>query len=204
MAISTYTELKAAVADWLDRTDLTTQIVDAIALAEAIIFREMKLRIAETTATGTTTSATITLPAGLARIERLEIVSDGVKYTLDYTSPNGIEALTQSTGLPSRYTVENGAIRIIRAPSASYTYTLFYIPSFVALSVSPTNWVLTNAPDVYLYGTLIQMGLFTKDDAMVAKYTPLFGLAMGSVFKADESRRLPLSGGLQIKPRSVR
>jgi len=35
MALSTYTELQASVANWLNRVDLTSDIVDFIALAEA-------------------------------------------------------------------------------------------------------------------------------------------------------------------------
>ena len=35
MALTTYTELKTSVGDWLNRTDLTTVIPDFIALAEA-------------------------------------------------------------------------------------------------------------------------------------------------------------------------
>lgn len=205
MALSNYTELKAAVADWLDRTDLTTQIVDGIALAEAPILRDLKLRVGETTATGTTATATIAIPAGLGKIERLEIVSSGVSYTLNYTSPNGIELLTYSTGLPTRYTVENGAIRLIPAPASTYTYTLYYVPNLAVLSASnPTNWVLTNAPDVYLFGSLVQVALFTMDDAAAARFGPLFGNAMDAVRRMDYSKRFPLSGGLQIKPRHAR
>jgi len=52
MALSTYTELKASVADWLNRTDLTTIIPDFIALAEAQIERTLRTRqmIVRTTA----------------------------------------------------------------------------------------------------------------------------------------------------------
>ena len=44
MALSTYTELKASVADWLNRTDLTSVIPDFIALAEAQIERTLRTR----------------------------------------------------------------------------------------------------------------------------------------------------------------
>ena len=35
MPFANYTELQAAVADWLNRTDLSSRIVDFIALAES-------------------------------------------------------------------------------------------------------------------------------------------------------------------------
>ncbi len=44
MALTTYTELKASVADWLNRTDLTSVVPDFIALAEAQIERTLRTR----------------------------------------------------------------------------------------------------------------------------------------------------------------
>ncbi len=37
MALTTYTELKTSIGDWLNRSDLTTAIPDFISLAEAQI-----------------------------------------------------------------------------------------------------------------------------------------------------------------------
>ena len=42
MALTTYTELKAAIADFLNRDDLTTSIDDFIRLAEAQMNREVR------------------------------------------------------------------------------------------------------------------------------------------------------------------
>jgi len=42
MAISTYSELKTAVANWLDRSDLTDVIPDFITLAETRHKRDFK------------------------------------------------------------------------------------------------------------------------------------------------------------------
>ena len=44
MALTTYTELKASLADWLNRSDLTTTIPDFISLAEAQIERQLRTR----------------------------------------------------------------------------------------------------------------------------------------------------------------
>ena len=54
MAISSYTSLKAAVADWLDRTDLTDSIPDFIGLAEIRHRRDFKIRSLETRVTANT------------------------------------------------------------------------------------------------------------------------------------------------------
>lgn len=44
MALTTYTALKASVADWLNRTDLTAAIPDFISLAEAQMERTLRTR----------------------------------------------------------------------------------------------------------------------------------------------------------------
>jgi len=44
MALTTYTELKASIADWLNRSDLTAAIPDFISLAEAQMERTLRTR----------------------------------------------------------------------------------------------------------------------------------------------------------------
>lgn len=203
--IDTYTKLQQAMTDWGHRSDLASHYPDFISLCEAEMFRELELRITEATVSGTTTSDTITIPSGLARVERLEITLSGVRYTLDYTPPDGIERLTYSTSLPTRYTVENNVIRIIPAPASAYAYTLYYIPDLTALSSTvASNWALTNAPDCYLYGSLEQLHHYSLNTEEAAKYRAMFEHALDAVKRSDESRRFPLSGGLQIKVRHAR
>ena len=47
MAIGTYAELQTAVANWLDRDDLTARIPEFITLAEARFNRLLRLRSME-------------------------------------------------------------------------------------------------------------------------------------------------------------
>ena len=56
MSISTYSELKTAVANFLARSDLTTQIPDFSSLAEARMSRELETRSQENRATATLTA----------------------------------------------------------------------------------------------------------------------------------------------------
>jgi hypothetical protein len=44
MALSTYAELKASVADWLNRSDLTSAITDFVSLAESQMERDLRTR----------------------------------------------------------------------------------------------------------------------------------------------------------------
>ena len=202
--VDDYTPLLARIADWLDRTDLTTKIPTFISLAENAMFRELRLRQTEIIRQGTTTSDTIVLPLGIRAIEKLAITSSGVEYILDYAS-DGVSKLTYSTGLPSRYTIENNAIRLLISPSQTYTYKLHYIPNLDPISTTNTsNWLSTNAPDLYLFGALVQAAFYTMDDAQAARFGPRFSQTLDSVRQVDEALRLPMVGGLQIKPRNAR
>jgi hypothetical protein len=44
MALTTYTELKTSIGDWLNRSDLTNAIPDFISLAEAQVERTLRTR----------------------------------------------------------------------------------------------------------------------------------------------------------------
>ena len=56
MAITNYTELKTAVANFLARSDLTDRIPEFIALAEARLSRELESRSQEKRANATLTA----------------------------------------------------------------------------------------------------------------------------------------------------
>ena len=44
MALTTFSGLKSSIADWLNRSDLTTQIADFIALTEADFNAKLRIR----------------------------------------------------------------------------------------------------------------------------------------------------------------
>ena len=68
MAISTYSELQTAAANWLDRSDLSDRIPEFIALAEARFNRILRIRDMETVSTAISTAAgTGYLPLDLCR-----------------------------------------------------------------------------------------------------------------------------------------
>ena len=51
MAIGTYAELQTAVANWLDRDDLTARIPEFIALAEAKMNSNLRISLMENVST---------------------------------------------------------------------------------------------------------------------------------------------------------
>ena len=71
MAISNYTELQTAVANWLDRDDLTNRIPEFISLCEARFNRTLRLRAMETLDTSVSTVAGNSITIGLCSNERV-------------------------------------------------------------------------------------------------------------------------------------
>ena len=77
MPITTYTELKATIADWLLRDDLTAVIPSFISLAEAQISRDIDHWRQEKRVTTTLDEQYENLPTDLRRMVQMQIVGGG-------------------------------------------------------------------------------------------------------------------------------
>lgn len=168
MAVSTYAELKTAIASALKRSDLTSDIPNFIALAEAEINRRLALspvRPQRAYTTITIDAEFVSAPADLLKPISLYVSED---RELSYVDPESIARLSlegqlddwlsgmiDSSGEPRWFTVIDDEIQFIPAPTGSETGRLTYYKKLPALSDSATtNWLLTAHPDVYYYATL--------------------------------------------------
>lgn len=195
----TYALLQTQVADYMHRTDLTAQMPTFIALAESLMFRELKVKDLETSVTGTTSGGSIALPADFDAVSRVTITYAGAERSLDYASRP--EDYVSGGTVPKYYALEQDALRLFPAADG-YTYKLYYIPVIPALSDSQaTNWLLTNARDLYLYTTALEAAKYTRNDAETAKLTAIVAPMLDSVRRLSERRGQPANGSLQVKPR---
>jgi hypothetical protein len=194
MAITKCSELKTALANWTTRDDLTSRIPEFIALAEDRIYQDTRIRVRAmetTSASFTVDSRTETLPTGFLGI-RSVYLNTTPKAVLQLMTPHRFwESYGGSTtGQPEAFTVEGENIVFGPAPSGSYTATINYYKRLTALSADDdTNWFLTNARGLYLYGALIELNTFIGDDAEVFKYATLFDDLADKVEKADRMDR---------------
>jgi hypothetical protein len=70
---------------------------------------------------------------------------------------------SSATGYPSFYTISGSVIATF--PPSTADIIIDYYASIPALSTTnPTNWLLTAAPDVYLYGALMEAAPYMMDD----------------------------------------
>lgn len=165
MAIGTYAQLKTAIANALDRSDLTNEIIDAVALFEAKINRKLAVRQQVTTATITMSSGSGSLPSDYLAWKRVTW-QGSVKRDLVYATPSFLKTYnpTESSSDPYYFTIEGGNILV--APISNTDLQMLYAQKVPALSdAATTNWLLTAHPDVYLYGSLVETAAYITSDA---------------------------------------
>ena len=77
-----------------------------------------------------------------------------------------------------------------------------YFPGVSALSNSnTTNWLETNAPDLYFYATALEAARDIRDQQEVVNLAPMVAGLIESIRRASERKGQPSTGSLQIKPR---
>ena len=164
MALSNYTELKTAIANWLNRSDLTSEISDDfIKLTEADLNSKLRIRKMVTQASFTIDSETEALPTGFLQVRDMYILSGSTKYPLRYMTPSQMDQVkgTSTTGVPSSYTILGDTFRFMPKPDSDYTAYVNYYKSFDALSsTNTTSYILTYHPSIYLYGSLFHAANF--------------------------------------------
>ena len=195
-----YTTLKSGIADYLHRDNLTTQIPGFIELAEAYLFRELNVQELQTSVTGTTIAGGyVTLPADFGAVARITVEHGSWTTNLDYMAVPDVASTVLTH--PQFYSLEKNQIRIIGA-DVSHAYTLFYTPDISPLSASvSTNWILTNASELYLYASCLEAARYLRDAGEIATLAQSVTLALESTRRFAERRGQPSSGSLQIRTR---
>ncbi len=197
MAISTYTELKSTIANWLNRSDLTSEISDDfIKLVEADLNAKLRIRQMEQIESFTIDSETETVPTGLISVRSFYILSNGTKYHLNYITPANLISIKggSTSGLPRVFTIEsdNGTeqFRFAPAPDSSYTSFIQYYKAFTPLSsANASNYILATHPAVYLYGSLFHAANFIGgiDPGQVQGWLSMYQTALERLEDNDQS-----------------
>lgn len=193
MAISNYSELKSAIADWLDRTDLTDSIPDFITLAEARHKRDFKLRRMETRVTANTIADTeyYTLPAQYVAMRNIQL-NTNPKTSLEYLTPEQMDRIYAGSnkGKPKAYSIIGDDIQLRPTPDSAYEIEILYFKHFSALSDSaPTNEMLTNHPDIYLYGSLVEAEPYLQNDKRIQTWASFYDRAKKDIIDSNERDR---------------
>lgn len=219
--LSTYSALLTEIADWLDRpsvndgtnTDVTLNRPNLgpvaptlVRLCEAQMRRRLDVRqMVQTVTVALDANGGFNLPPDFGGLEALiaNPLSDGRYFPqLIGVSQNVLaEQMRMNTygylGQPRYYTVT--ANRIEFSPAQSYdgdptplVMSMTYRRVLPPLTLmNPCNWMLTQNPDCYLYGSLAQAAPYLKDDDRLSVWAGLFGQALEDVNTEGVRQRMP-------------
>jgi hypothetical protein len=158
-------------------------IPDFITLAEAKLNRELRLRAMENTSIGTVAQS-ISLPTGYIEMRGISVGSGNSTWNLTYTPPSNINS---EAGTPVNYSIIGDTLYFLPYGTA-YSYSITYYKAFDALS-GGVNWLITNAPDVYLYATLLEAAPYIKDDSRIGIWAQLLIDSISRLQSADNRDR---------------
>ena len=193
MAIGTYAELQTAVANWLDRDDLTARIPEFIALAEARMNRVLRIRLMEAKYTASTVAAqrNYALPTSYIQMRNFQINTSPIT-PLQYVTPEIYDRLWggSTDGTPQFYTIVAGEVQLGPLPASILTMEMLFYKKITALSGSnTTEAMLTDNPDVYLYGALLEAEPFIMNDERVGLWAQGFQQAIADLQEQDNKDR---------------
>ncbi len=191
MSLTTYAGLQTAIADFLNREDLTATIPTFIALAEARISRDLahwKQEVRLDTAYSTRFSA---VPSDFIEALSLHHTDGGRIMTMASTEMQERRGdIVDQAGKPTNVRLTAGQFELFPTPDTSYDISLLYRARIPALADDATsNWLLLDAPDVLLYGALGQSAPYLKDDARLSVWAALYQSAVDALNAESKSAK---------------
>lgn len=183
--ITDYDSLRASIANWLARADLSSAIPEFIQLAEARINRSLFVRERMSEVSGTTVSGIIAVPSDLDRIISLRVTYGGAKRPIH---PVPVDRNTDHVGVAVGYSVIGNSIHVSGSDDTDYTLT--YYARLPALGDSAQqNWLILKDPSLYLYGALIEASPYLKNDDRTVVWAQQFKAVLDDMQMSDEKAR---------------
>lgn len=196
MGLATFSELKTAITTWALRTgdtEFVASVPDFITLCEARTNRILRVREMEAVATLTLASGEVALPADYLAFRDVTALGYDPVRSLQAVSPdyatNEHPYGGTSGGYPDHFSIAGSTLRT--HPSAGTgDIRLRYFAKIPALSdAAPTNWLLTKAPGVYLYGSLLEAAPYMMDDARSQVWGSFYDKAIEDLKAEDHTSR---------------
>ena len=191
MSITDFDSLQTAVVEYLARegdATLIARVPTFIQLFEAKMNRmlfvpQMEKRSTTTVDTGSAEPEFITLPTDFQTMRTVRLGGVAGKPRLQFMTPTQLEDYRYSTdnvpGQPTYFSVVGNELELGPTPNDAYTIEMIYRANIGPLSDSNTsNWLLLLAPDLYLYGTLLESAPYMKEDARIATWAAGYSMAL--------------------------
>ena len=206
MSITTYTEPKSAVADFLNRQDLASAIPTFISLAESSFNRDIRHWRMDVRTSITLDAQFVDLPSGWLETVKIVNATGEGPQELELIPLAEMDerrfASNDTAGAPRFYAINGGKIELYPTPSEAFTASITYVQKPTALSTSnASNWLLENFPDVYLYGSLAHSAPYLQEDSRLGVWAALYQQALSAI-NLDSDRAKYSGTGLRMKLRA--
>ena len=174
----TYSELKTNIANYLNRSDLTSEIDMFIDNTEAELNRKLRVKEMIKRATATADGQYLSVPSDWLEAINIEITSNDFRPLMQMSIESldvYRKSINNKTGQPIYYALVDDTIELAPTPDSSYTLQLTYFGKIDALSDSNTsNFVSNTHPDVYLHGSLKHASVFLMEDERIPLFNAQF------------------------------
>lgn len=190
-----YDWLRASVANWLHRTDLTDVIPDFVMLAEKRINGVLEARAQDLVATLTTTagSPTVDLPPDLNTIHALSLPTYGDVKFMDAGTFGRIYA-SGTSGVPRHYTIISGTLKLGPVPDGVYSIACTYRAGVPALADNGgTNWLIEQHAEIYLAATMCEALSFTGNLEKLQTWEGKYAGAVAALNNTDWNAPGPMT-----------
>ena len=173
-----YSKLKETIAEFANRGDLAVMIPTFIQLTEARMRRDLRdvTRMTER-AEAMVHGEYFPLPCDW--VETIKVIADD--RVLRLADSFNIERVELSGG-PKYYRHVGDQMQLLPpAGKEPVRFVMEFLSFPEALSdENPSNWVLTEYPDIYIYGAMLQIAPYLHDDARVPIWTKAYGEAVST------------------------
>jgi len=205
MALTTYSELKTSIADFLNRDDLTAVIPDFITLAEKGMNKRIRHWQMEKRSQANINAQYSSLPVDFIEPVRLTLTG-GDTHVLQLTNAYEIAKLraanNNSAGRPTDYVLLDGSIEVFPTPDTTYQLEILYYSTLNPLNNSnASNWILSNHPEAYLYGSLLHSAPYLQEDQRLAAWASLYESAISAINEENDNSKA-YAAGASIRIRS--
>lgn len=194
--ITDLTSLTAAVTEYLARdndTTLINRIPTFIQLFEAKMNRmlfvpQMEKRSTTTVDTGDAEPEFITLPTDFQSMRTVRLSGVTGKPRLQFMTPTQLEdyrySIDNVADRPVYFSIFGDEMELAPTPNENYTLEMIYRANIAPLSDANTsNWLLSKAPDLYLYGALMESAPYMKEDSRISTWGTGFSVALEDLNK---------------------
>jgi hypothetical protein len=190
MALLTYSDLKSSICNWMiDRQDLAVVAADCISLSENDMNKILRTRKQHATAEITPVDGVIDLPPDYLAWRSVTALTSP-RRPLEAYSQGTFDDLytTRHSGSPEHFVVDGPKMHILPATEAVIELKYYKrVPALTDEIGKDTNWLLSEYPNMYLWGSLKYAAIYIVSPDKASMYGSLFSGALDALVIEDQN-----------------